>query len=590
MKATAGSGPDRKDAAVARKRTRSMLAVTLVLLLVAAGQLFNIQVVKGAELAEQGRLVRTSASAVQAPRGLIVDSSGQVLADSNMTYHIAVNQNNILEYRHIGEKNEVLGQGPAEAAELLAPLLNQDPAELGGKMLGDSTYEYLAKNVDEDTYRTIRRLNIYGIEWEPVYERVYPMGETASDIVGLVNGEGVGSAGLEQEWNETLTGSPGEESYEIGPTGEIIPGAKVLSVEAKPGSTVHTTLMLDLQHSVQASLDQAVADYGADWGAVVVRRVDTPEVLVMAGAGIEESEGIRQGARAVQLVYEPGSTAKMITMAAALQAGVVGPETSFYMEDEITVANGQVFVDIYDHPRIERTVTGIFAQSLNTGTVMIGELVSDQERYDLMKKFGLGDSTSVGLPGESQGLLTSPETWDGRTRYTTMFGQGMALTALQAATMAATVGNGGVRIDPRIIAGVTDSEGVFTPVDNPAPVEVLRPEVSQVLLSMMESVTSVEDSGTASYDRVEGYRIGAKTGTAEIAGGGTIANLVAVIPADEPQVAVSVVLYNPQTGHTSAESAVPLFKQVALDTIRVLDIAPSEESPRLYLSSLTEQV
>lgn len=587
MKGGAAKAPVKKG--TPRTRSRALFAVTLVMLLGAGAQLFNIQIVRGAELAEQGRLVRTSASSIQAPRGKVVDSEGQILADSQMTYHIAVNQKNILEYRNIDENGSVVGEGPEEAARLLAPILGLDPSELGGKMLGESSYEYLAKDVDEERYREIRRLNIYGIEWEPRYTRVYPAGDTVGAIVGFTNQDGDGVAGLEQALNEELIGVPGEESYEIGATGEVIPGAKVVSVEAQAGETVHTTILLDLQHSVQEALDEAVAAHGADWGAVVVREVATPNVLVLAGAGGEDSEGMEHVSPAIQMVYEPGSTAKLLTFATALEAGTVGPETSFTVPDHLTTSNDQEFVDVFEHETFERTATGILAQSLNTGTVMIGETVTDADRYDVMKRFGLGDPTGIELAGESQGLLSTPDTWDGRTRYTTMFGQGFALTALQAASVAATIGNGGVRVDPRIVLGTTDASGQFTAAETPAPVEALRPEVAQTLLTMMESVVDADQHGTAAGGHISGYRLAAKTGTAEIMGeGGTIANVVALLPAEAPQVAISVVLYNPKVGHTGAESAVPLMRQVALDTIRVLDIPPSTESPRLYLHSLTE--
>ncbi len=587
MKGGAAKAPVKKG--TPRTRSRALFAVTLVMLLGAGAQLFNIQIVRGAELAEQGRLVRTSASSIQAPRGKVVDSEGQILADSQMTYHIAVNQKNILEYRNIDENGSVVGEGPEEAARLLAPILGLDPSELGGKMLGESSYEYLAKDVDEERYREIRRLNIYGIEWEPRYTRVYPAGDTVGAIVGFTNQDGDGVAGLEQALNEELIGVPGEESYEIGATGEVIPGAKVVSVEAQAGETVHTTILLDLQHSVQEALDEAVAAHGADWGAVVVREVATPNVLVLAGAGGEDSEGMEHVSPAIQMVYEPGSTAKLLTFATALEAGTVGPETSFTVPDHLTTSNDQEFVDVFEHETFERTATGILAQSLNTGTVMIGETVTDADRYDVMKRFGLGDPTGIELAGESQGLLSTPDTWDGRTRYTTMFGQGFALTALQAASIAATIGNGGVRVDPRIVLGTTDASGQFTAAETPAPVEALRPEVAQTLLTMMESVVDADQHGTAAGGHISGYRLAAKTGTAEIMGeGGTIANVVALLPAEAPQVAISVVLYNPKVGHTGAESAVPLMRQVALDTIRVLDIPPSTESPRLYLHSLTE--
>lgn len=564
------------------------MGVTALALLVAAFQLFMIQIVRGADLAEQGRIVRTSASSVQAARGKIVDADGNTLVESRVTYHIAVNQQNILEYRHLDEDGNVVGVGPAEAAAQLAPLLDMDEAELGGAMVGDQTYVYLAKNVDAETYRAIRKLGIYGIEWEPAFERVYPASELAGTVLGAIDSEGNGNAGLEIVFDQELTGTPGEESYEIGPTGAVIPGAKVVSKEAVEGLTVNTTIHSDLQHAAEKAVDDSVAQTGAEWGAAVVMDVSTFEILALADSGTESPEEGPQASRAAQMVYEPGSVGKIITFAGALQEGIITPETEFLVSDSYTTG-GQTFTDIHEHEPLWRTATGILAESLNTGTVMIGEQISAEDRYDLLTRFGIGTATGVQLPGESPGLLAeSASDWDGRTYFTTMFGQGYAVNAIQAASIMATLGNGGVRLEPTIVSGFTDEDGVVTPIERSAPVEVVSPEVAATTIRMLESVTSGDGSGALAS--VDGYRVAAKTGTAEIGTGGTIANMVALFPADDPQVAISVVLYKPTSMYLASESAAPLVKQIVLDTIRALDIPPSSEEADLYPISLHEDV
>ncbi len=562
------------------KRARWIWIITLVLLLVAAVQLFMIQIVRGDDLATQGRQVRTSASSLQAPRGAIVDADGVVLVESRNTYHIAANQVALLEYRHLDEEGNIVGTGPAEAARQLAPLLEMDEAELGGLLLGDSTYHYLAKNVDPQTFREIRRLGIYGIEWELVAERSHPGDSLAASVVGSIDAEGVGDSGLELILNEELTGQPGEEAYEIGPTGAVIPGAKVTSKEAIPGLTVNTTLVADLQYAVQRDVDQAVEEHGAEWGSAVVMDVATGGILALADSGNVSPAKGPQASNAVQMVYEPGSVGKVFTFAGALEAGVINPETLFTLDDSYTTSNGQVFTDMDPHRTITRTATGIIAESLNTGTVAIGEQLPPEDRYDLMRRFGLGQKTGVQLPGESAGLLTAPDTWDGRTLYTTTFGQGYALTAVQAASVMATLGNGGVRLAPTLVSGFTSADGTFTPLESPAPVEVVRPEVASTLVRMMESVTN---GGSGYLAAVDGYRVAAKTGTAEI-DGGTVANMVALFPADDPQVAISTVLYKPTLLYKASETAAPLVHSIVTDSIRVLDIAPSKNPPDLFPS------
>lgn len=565
----------------ASRRSRSILAVAVIFLLIAAAQLFMIQIVRGADLAEQGRVVRTSASAVQAPRGSVVDADGVVLVESRITYHIAANQKALLEYRNVDDKGNIVGKGPAEAARLLAPILKMDQAELGGMLLGDSTYEYLAKNVEPDVYREIRGLGIYGIEWEPSFDRLYPGGSLAGTVLGSVDVDGNGNSGLELMFQDELTGTPGEESYEIGPTGAVIPGAKVVSKEAQPGDTVNTTLVADLQYAVQSALDSAVDAHGAEWGSAVVMDVASAEILALADSDTTTPEDGPQASKAVQMVYEPGSVGKIFTFAGALESGVITPETSFTMADTYTTSNGQTFSDMVPHETFTKTATGVIAQSLNTGTVMIGEQIPPEERYDLMRRFGLGEKTGVQLAGESPGILTSPEDWDGRTLYTTTFGQGYAINAVQAASVMATLGNGGVRVAPTLVTGFTGADGTVRELERGVPTEVVQPEVAQTLIRMLESVTN---GGSGYLANVEGYRVAAKTGTSEIGTGGTIANMVALFPADNPQVAISTILYKPTGLYKASETAAPLVHQIVTDCIRVLGIPPSKEAPALFPS------
>lgn len=565
------------------RRSRAIGFLTALAFTVCALQLFSIQIVQGPALAEQGRKVRTSASEIAAPRGRIVDANGQVLVDSIETYHIAVNQKNILEWRHYDDNGNLVGSGPADAAKQLAPLLKMDPSVLGGMMLGDSTYVYLAKNVDAATYRQIRALGIYGIEWEPVYERVHPSDAIAASVVGSVNTEGQGDSGLELVYNDQLTGVPGEESYEIGPTGEVIPGAKSISKEVQPGSTIDTSLDVDLQTQVQNDLDGAVTQFGAQWGAVVVMEVGTSRVLVLADSGLGSPSNGPQPSRAVQMVFEPGSVGKVITIASALEAGKITPTTAFTIPESYTTSDGEEFTDLHEHETYQRTVAGILTESSNTGAVQIGELVSADQLRKTMTDLGLGQPTGIELPGESDGILSSTDQWVGRGRYTPMFGQGYAITAIQEAAMMAAIGNDGVWQAPRLVDGTTNAAGDFVPAPASEPRQALQPETAKMLLTMMESVADNKESGTGSSAAVDGYRIAIKTGTSELMeSDGTVATVAGVIPADAPRLAIAVVLYDPKIGFLSSESAAPLFKKVATNAVRTLGIPASASAPELY--------
>lgn len=563
--------------------------VMLVALLVIGVQLINVQIVQGPELAAQGRELRTAESTLQPRRGDIVDATGAPLATSVQTYHIAVNQNKILKAR-VYDTNEdgetiELGRGPAAAAQVLAPLLDMDEAELGGLFIGTSTYQYIKKNVSIDVWRQIRGHQIYGIEWEPSYERIYPNGTVAAGIIGSIDGEGAGNSGLELTQDDVLKGETGVLALEYAPGGQVIPGGKQVSKPAVNGKTVHTTLRLDLQHAVEEQVNAAVEKYNADWGVVAIEEISTGKILALADSGMQEISNKPQAVRAAQFAVEPGSVGKIVTIASALEHGKVSPESVIPTPYKYTTADGQSFIDSHQHPDYSRTVTGVLAESSNTGTVQIGQMLTDSDRFDLFQRFGFGQETGIGLPGESPGLLQSPDEWDGRQRYTTMFGQGYAITQLQQVAMVATIGNGGVYLPPTLIDGWTNADGTYEAAPMREPKQVLDKDVAQTLVTMMESTTAWE-SGTGASFALDGHRTAAKTGTAEIiengAYTGNATNVVAILPAENPTIAISVLLYRPRSGLLAFQSAGPLFHDVATEAVRSLGVPASKDPAQLY--------
>lgn len=575
---------------VSARRARWILVVSTLFLVLCVTRLFYVQIVQGPALAEEGQEVRTSVSEVAAQRGSIVDATGLVLADSVQTYHIAVNQVNILKWRHYEDQEQadgttrsvLVGKGPAEAARQLAPLLGIDAVELGGEMVGDGTYVYLRKNVDAVTYRKIRALGIYGIEWESVFQREYPNGNTAAPLIGTVDQDGSGSSGLEASFDELLKGTPGKEACEIAPNGAIMPGGKQTTQEPENGATVTTTIHADLQHSVQEALDTSVEAHQAEWGAVVIQDVATGKVLVMADSGSESPDNSApQAVAGVQYAFEPGSVGKVITMATALEKGTVTPTTVFTVPYSLDIPGETLpITDFHEHATEQLTATGILAESSNTGTVLIGKTVTDQERYDMMKALGLGQTTGVELAGESAGVLRTPSEWQGRDKYVSMFGQSYMMTALQESSIMATIGNGGVRMAPRLVESWTLADGTVHEADPVEPVQAMSSKTASELLRMMESTVDT-DQGTGQTAKVDGYRLAVKTGTAEITGG-TVSTVAGVVPADAPRLAVAVVLYNPKVGWLSSDSAAPLFGEVVTQAVRNLGVPASSEAADLY--------
>ncbi|MDO4258729.1 MAG: penicillin-binding protein 2 [Actinomycetaceae bacterium] len=575
---------------VSAQRSRWIAFFIMLVLFVCAVRLVSIQIFEGPTLAAEGQAVRTQTTSITPRRGAITDAKGVVLADSVQAYHIAVNQVNIRNWVHYEEKDgvttdKVLGRGPAHAAQLLAPLLDMDPAELGGKMLGDATYIYVKKNVDPVTFREIRKLDIHGIEWEAVYERIYPNDNTAAPIIGTINAEGQGQ-GLEYAFNDILKGTEGKEAFEIAPNGAVMPGGKKTTVEPVDGATVRTTVHADLQHLIQQKLDARVAEHQADWGAVVITEVGTGRVLALADSNSKAPDTATiQPVAGVQYAFEPGSVGKIVTVAAAIEAGKVTPTTSFVVADRMTRddSDGPI-TDFHPHETMEMTTTGILAESSNVGTVLVGETITDQQRADLMQSFGFGQPTGIELPGESAGSLRPPEQWVSRDRYTTMFGQAYSVNALQAANLMATLGNGGVRVDPRIIDSWTMPDGTVHTPQAPTPVQVVSSKTAKEVVSMMESVVST-DIGTGEAAAVDGYRVAVKTGTADIFVDGqpaVVATTAGLVPADAPRLAIAVVLYNPKVKVVSSESAAPLFGEVTREAVRNLGVPASAKEATPY--------
>lgn len=582
-------------ATVVQRRRRIVLAFVLTVFLVFGGRLVWVQAVEGDQLAEEARNSRLRSGTIDAPRGDILDADGEVLATSVERYNVGVNQRLIATFEQTDEDGEVVGTGAAAAAKLLAPVLGQDPAELGARLVGDSTFVYIAKGLTPAQWREIEALGIPGVEPERVSERVYPNGTTAGNVIGYVGRDGDGLAGLELVFDDELTGTPGEILREIGNNGQVIPTGTREETPAEPGHTLNTTIDRDLQYHAQDVLDQQVDRYGAAWGAVVVMEVETGRVLALADSdavdpnSYQDWEAEDRGSRAVSSPFEPGSTGKLPTFAAALDQGVITPTSAFTVPSTITMPNGQTFRDSYERPTAQRTATGILTNSSNTGTVQIGDLLPDELRYDYMRSFGLGERTGIELPGESGGVLRDPAQWDGRTRYTTMFGQGVSVTLLQNTAVVATIGNDGQRVPPRIVDGLTDAGGRFHEAEEPEPVQVISPEASRDLISMMESVMNDEE-GTGQLAAVEGYRVAGKTGTAEIVDGSgglgaRAASFVGLAPAEDPELAIGVVVYKPNGDGFGSVVAGPVFGDIMEFALHQRGIAPSTtEAPDLPLT------
>ncbi|MGC4175775.1 peptidoglycan D,D-transpeptidase FtsI family protein [Demequina sp.] len=578
---------------VVRQRAVSLLAVAL--LLVFAARLVMIQGVQAAELSEQALQQRLVTKEVTSPRADIVDRDGVVLATTVDRYNIGVNQKDLAKWKRT-DHGTVTAEGPMDAATILAPILGLDEEELAAKLVGDSTWVYIAKDVTPEVWNLVDEEDILGVQPESVSERIYPNGAIAGNIIGFMGGSAdgpgtTGLAGLELAYNDLLTGTPGSITYESGGSGTLIPTGVHEETAPVAGKTLVTTFDRDVQWYTEDRVAQELRTTGASRATVVVQDATTGEILALVDSHSVDpndpgatTNPLDRGSRAVSTVFEPGSTAKVITMAAAIEEGLVTPTTRIKAPYKFTTENKQTFKDSHDHGTQKLTVAGVLAESSNTGTVQIGSRLTTKQRYEYLKAFGFGSKTGLGMPGESAGILKDYKKWDGRSKYAVLFGQALGVTAVQTSQVFQTIANGGVQVQPTIVKGYLDEDGTFTARETEEPKRVVSEETAAKVMKMLESVTT---DGTGKLAAIKGYRVAGKTGTAQAtcADGSfkcIVASFVGVAPADDPRIVVTVILYDPKSSIWGGEVAAPVFKDVATFALQELRVAPSESKAKLY--------
>ncbi|MBO3084326.1 penicillin-binding protein 2 [Cellulomonas sp. zg-ZUI188] len=567
-----------------RRRMAFLTAMVVLALAVFGGRLVYVQGLRGAAIAEDARNSRLTSVTLLGSRGEITDASGMPLATSVERYDISVNQRLVAKFK--GTANPPLPAGAAGVAATLAPLLDMNAAELGGLLVGDRSFVYIRKGVLPAVAREIRKLGLNGVNVDRVAERVYPNGTLAGNVVGFVNSNGIGLAGLEASLDDRLRGTPGSETYERGRKGQVIPGGYSEDDPARPGDSVQLTLLSDVQWKAQSALDAQVAATGSSSGSLIVMDTRTGEVYALADSGSVDpnkpGEASGSLSSAVSDVFEPGSTGKVITMAAILDNKIADPLTPWEVPYTYSPDGKETFKDSHEHGLLRLTTTGVLAESSNTGTVMIGQHLPVQTRYDYLQKFGFGSRTGIEMSGESKGILHPVDDWQRRDKYAVLFGQAVSVTALQATQVFATIANGGVRVQPHIVKGWTSPEGVYTPAPAAASTQVVSPETAETVLTMMQSVV---DDGTGSHAAIPGYQVAGKTGTAQNWVGGVqgiTASFIGVAPADDPRIAVAVILHNPKSSEFGGVVAAPVFSDVAGYTLSELGVAPSGTSGTLF--------
>lgn len=529
---------------------------------------------QAADLRERALDQRVRTVALPAARGQILDRDGARLALSTPAVDVYADPRYIVD--------------PWTTASKLAPLLEVGVTDLVEDLEAETTFVYLARQVEPDVAARARAFELPGIGFLDSTKRSYPGGAIAPQVVGFVGIDGDGLNGLELGYQDLLAGVPGERTIELDPHGQPIAGGIDVERPPVPGSSIVTTIDRDLQYQAQTALAEAVQAEGARGGTIVVMDPRTGEVLAMATYpwfdpnAFGDSPAWTYRNRAVTDAFEPGSTNKVITAAAAIQEAAVPLDERLVVPWKMRVGDFTIH-DSHEHP-VQRLMLGdVIAESSNIGTVQVANRLGSSSMARYLMRFGLGRPTGVGFPGEAGGILLPLLDWTDTSLATMSYGQGISATPLQMASVYATVANGGRWVQPSLIKGTVDPEGVFHPAEEPTVRRVVSAESAEMVTRMLAYAV---EHGTGSKARVRGFQVAGKTGTARIASqdsvgyleGQYIASFIGFLPAGDPQVVIAAILDRPAAGYGGLAAA-PLFQRVAKLAITRLGIAPVEHLP-----------
>ncbi|MFE3412640.1 peptidoglycan D,D-transpeptidase FtsI family protein [Streptomyces mirabilis] len=595
-------GPQALRLGSPRPRLRMIsLALTLVMIAFVV-RLLQVQAVDAnayVAKAEQNRYVGRTLAAT---RGGITDRNGVELATSVDAYDITADPTMFTQ------DTTKVTDAPEQAAALLGPILGQDVDTVAKKLRTKNTrYTLLAHRQTPQVWKQIKDLRntlavkaetdkstvnfLAGVVAVPASKRVYPNGDLAAGILGWVNADGKGGGGVEQKLNKELSGKDGKIRYAQS-GGRQVPTVGSTETPAVAGSDVELTINRDIQWAAQNAITRQVKASRADRGYVIVQDARSGEILAMANSpgfdpnDLTQANAAALGNAALQDAYEPGSTAKVMSMAAVLEENAATPATHVVVPNRLHRGD-RLFQDDIDHATWNLTLNGVLAKSSNIGTILAtGQLGKTQKEanqvlYSYLRKFGIGSYTGLGFPGETKGILAPADKWSTSQQYTIPFGQGMSINAMQAASVYSTIANGGVRVEPTLVRGSKGPDGRFTPSAQPKKTRVVSEKTAKTLAQMLESVVD-DEQGTGAKARIPGYRVAGKTGTAnrvDPATGkyhGYTSSFAGFAPADKPRITVYCAIQNATRGsYFGGQICGPIYKQVMEFALKTLQVPPT---------------
>jgi cell division protein FtsI (penicillin-binding protein 3) len=559
--------------------------LTAMVFTLVIARVVTLQTADADELREAGRSQRTTERVVQASRGVIFDRNGDELALSVPTTTIIANPQNVGD--------------PAATVATLATVLGLSPEKqqslLQAFTVRDKSFVYVARQVTDEQAADIEALDLNGIDGVDDVKRIMPAGEVGKSVIGQTDDFGVGTAGIEKQYDLVLTGTDGEQIREHDRDGRSLAGTGTVSVRPIPGDDIMLTLDRSIQFDLEQIMIDRVSELGARGGTAIIMDTDTGEIIAMVGVRANDQGVVEvtSGNIAVVDAAEPGSVVKAITISAALNEGTVTPDTVFEIPWQ------KKFSDTFLHdaePHLTEwwPVSQIVTKSSNIGTIEVMLTLADSMRHkkekldSYLRAFGLGTTSPLDFPGESQGIYNDWKRWEGAEQYTMAYGQGLASTSIQLVSAINVIANGGVYVAPKLVKEFIGPDGTLTETDPSATHVVVRPEVAAQVTTMLQSVVC---NGTAKLAQLDGVSVAGKTGTGlKVQDNGTYvdeegfrkyySSFVGFFPAEAPQVTVLVSIDEPpgdddQQTRFGGTAAAPVFAEIAPTIMRETNMTPA---------------
>lgn len=551
-------------------------AALLALLLLLTGRVLSLQILDsqyGREfLQSQGAKRALRTAELPAYRGVITDRRGEPLAVSTPVVSIWANPQDLRESARLPELAQALG-------------MKLDALEKRLELYASKQFMYLKRHQEPPVARAVLEQGFKGVYGEREYQRFYPAGEVAAQLVGFTDVDGVGIDGVEFAYDSWLKGTPGKKHYLKDLHGDMIRDIGVLE-PVRPGKDIALSIDLRLQTLQHRELQRAVTRLGAKSGTAVTLDSRTGEVLAMVNYPVynpNKRKGVKASSmrnRAITDVYEPGSTVKALTLVAALESGRYSPNTIIDTSPGTVRVGGKVYLDPSNYGEI--SMAGVLQKSSQVGITKIALDLGHEPIWDVFNRFGIGEPPGTGFPGESAGKLPNRPRWHMTEKMALAFGYGISASALQLASAYSVFASGGIRQPVSMVS----LEGEL-----PLGEQVISARTAAQMLDMLHAVT--EDEGTAAKARIAGYEVGGKTGTVHKVGGGKyiddryVALFAGIAPIESPRIVTVVVIDEPQgDSYGGGSAAAPVFSAITQGALRILNIAPTrfEASEEMLLA------